>query len=144
MSRGLGKIERKILQGLKKYEEYCKEENGKIRWTGTWSLSHYIEGNCEELFLDNKPDKKVERKYIGGKLIPGKWVAGEWEMPHWTYDKIIEGYTIPTEFTHSTYIKVYNAIKSLERKGFVETEVETQSAQFNFNVTRVLSVRLKH
>jgi len=143
MSRGLGKVERKILQGLKKYEEYWKEE-GCDRWTGTWSLSHYIEGNCEEIFLDNKPDEVVEKKYIGGRLVPGKWVGGEWQMPGWTYDKIIEGYTIPTEFTHSTYIKTYNAIKSLERKGFVETKVETQSAFFNYNVTRFLGVRLKH
>lgn len=107
MSRGLGKVERKILKGLKKYKEYRKEKGyDRDRGVGTSSLSHYVEGNCEEIFLDNK--------------------------------------SLNDKFSHSTYIKVYNAIKSLERKGFVETEATTQSKFFNFNVTRSLRVRLKH
>ncbi|MBA7501028.1 hypothetical protein ES704_03790 [subsurface metagenome] len=106
MSRGLGKVERKILKGLKKYEVHCEEKGYKDNWTGTWSLSHYIEGNCEEIFLDNK--------------------------------------SLDDKFSHSTYIKTYNAAQSLKRKGYLETKVTTQSKFFNYNVTRVLSVRLKH
>jgi len=109
MSRGLGKIERKILSGIKKYEEYHKEKYGKAETVETelWTLSHYIEGNSEEIFLDNE-------KHLA-------------------------------TFSHSTYIKTYNAVKSLERKGYLETKVTTKSGlNYYNNVTRGLSMRLKH
>lgn len=111
MSRGLGKVERKILQGFKKYEEYKKErgENDhqwRISGVNLSGLSHYIEGNCEELFLDSTD--------------------------------------IFAKFSHSTYIKTYNAIQSLKRKGFIETKTVSQSYFFNDARTRCLLVRLKH
>jgi len=142
LSRGLGKVERKILKGLKEYEKYCKE-NGSDRAEAIWKLAHYIEGNCETLYDDIKPDEYVKPKHIGEKRVPGKWVAGEWQMPGWTGGKFIKGYCIHTEFSHSTYIKTYNAVKSLERKGYVETQTENLSFG-NWPRTRMLLIKLKH
>jgi len=109
MSRGLGKIERKILQGMKESDRYYKKQ-GEIKpgyyEQTTWNLSHYVEGNCKKLFIDNDD--------------------------------------LYAEFSHSTYIKTYNAIKSLERKGLVETYIHHGWKPGEWPATNILVVSLKH
>lgn len=79
MSKGLGKIERKILKAFEESKEYKDNDSSSN------SLSYYVEGLIENLHDD-------------------------WPL----YKK----------YSYSTYMKTYRAIKSLERKGYIETKVK--------------------
>lgn len=94
MSKGLGKIERKILKAFEESKEYIEIMGYKDNDSCSSSLSYYVEGLIENLHDDWPSDKK---------------------------------------YSYSTYMKTYRAIKSLERKGYVETEVKHYRFSFPFN-----------
>ena len=103
MSKGLGKIERKILKAFEESKEYIKFKGYKDNDSTSSSLSYYVEGLTENLYDD------------------------------WPLHK---------KYNYSTYMKTYRAIKSLERKGYVETKVEYYG-MFSWPHTKGLTVKYK-
>lgn len=106
MSRGLGKIERKIIEELKKMKLH---KSYKIEWkchTDLKSLVYYVFDLYDEISEDNS-DKP----------------------------------------TQSQYISTWHAVKSLEKKGIVETKREWDNFRLYHGIkggaTTCLLVRLK-
>ncbi len=103
MSKGLGKIERKILKAFEEGKEYIKIRGHGDNDSSSSSLSYYVEGLVENIHDD------------------------------WPFDK---------RYSYSTYMKTYRAIKSLERKGYVETRVK-HYGMFSWPYTKGLKVKYK-
>jgi len=95
MSKGLGKIERKILKAFK--------EDTRSNETSLIGLCDYMEGLIENLHDDSPLNSK---------------------------------------FSHSIYMSTYRAVKSLERKGYVETYVKYYG-MFSWPYAKGLKVKYK-
>jgi hypothetical protein len=92
MSRGLGKIERKIIEALKEREKEA-EKKGWDKWTFLGNLAY-------DVFDGELIDVCMSNPFSTGDVIIGE------------------------EPTRAQYVSVWRAVKSLERKGVVQTKRE--------------------
>jgi len=89
---------------------------------------------------------KIERKIL--KAFKEDTRSNETSLSSLCYyvegliENLHEDWPLNKKFNHSTHIKIYRAVKSLERKGFVETNVK-HYGMFSWPHTKGLEVKYK-
>ena len=135
MSRGLGKTQRRIHEFLQHINNMAgKDEGGG--WADITAMAAYIYHPEEFIFYDDYEQAEKEKEYPERLNVIRHGIAQRLEFCD-AYDKV----------TASQHITIYKAVKSMEKRGLLETQMlKTEKGGFwtmAFHPPRWIEFRLK-